>query len=85
MKKTKLITKEMEDIILNGTFEEQLELHFTYGDKTYCFLGKSLSEEFIVDLAHQIRVYGYASGLSNKTYNARTFRVGKYFTVWRGI
>lgn len=85
MKKTKLITKEMQEIILHGTLEEQLELHFTYGDKTYCYLCKSVVEEFIVDLAHQIRTYGYASGLSDKTYNARTFRVGKYFTVWRGI
>tara|TARA_R110002012_G_C11674432_1_gene613478 strand:+ start:12955 stop:13209 length:255 start_codon:yes stop_codon:yes gene_type:complete len=84
MKKTKLITEEMKDIILNGTPEEQIELHFDYGDNTYCYHAKSLEEDTILIWAEHIRKGRESRGFtySNK---ARTFRVGKYFTLWRGI
>ena len=83
MKKTKLITKEMEEIILNDTLEA-IDLHFNYGDITYVWHHSTLNEEDALTMAWNIRRYGF-SEYGIKTYNARTFRVGKYFTVWRGI
>ncbi len=85
MKKTKLITKEMEEIILSDNIIDCIDLHFNYGDITYVWHHSSLDEEDALRMAWNIRRYGFSHGFGGKTYHARTFRVGKYFTVWRGI